>query len=201
MPGGGRIVHRRPPTSTLDAAYQLATRTAPPGDYVHARGHRHRHRHDAEVQAHLFEPFFTTKAKGKGTGLGLATVYGIVKQSGGHIEVDASRARGRRSASTCPRAGGGPSAAATGRAAGRPPARQRDACCWSRTRPRCATLAARMLEPAGLRGARGRATAPRRCRRAQRHGGAIDLLLTDVVMPGMNGRELASELRDPCTPR
>ncbi|MGH7607168.1 MAG: PAS domain S-box protein, partial [Gemmatimonadales bacterium] len=143
------------------------------------------------VRAHLFEPFFTTKEVGKGTGLGLATVYGIVKQSGGYIAVQTERGRGTTFQVYLPRL-----ASVEGRPAPLPPktaARGSETVLVVEDEPAVLTLSRRALEAQGyvvLAAADGTAA----LRIVERHGGRIDLLLTDVVMPGLSGRELADQL-------
>ena len=146
---------------------------------------------DATVRAHLFEPFFTTKEVGKGTGLGLATVYGIVKQSDGYISVHSEPGRGASFKIYLPRL-------ATQRMTPTP-SMKAGAAGGTETilvvedEPAVLSLSQRALEAHGyvVLAASDATTA---LRLVERHGGTIHLLLTDVVMPGMSGRDLADQL-------
>src|SRR5262249_58908009 len=86
MPSGGKLALR---TANIAVHEDSARQSngAKPGRYVRLTVSDTGSGMDADTQAHIFEPFFTTKGQGKGTGLGLSTVYGIITQSGGHIEV------------------------------------------------------------------------------------------------------------------
>jgi two-component system, cell cycle sensor histidine kinase and response regulator CckA len=145
-----------------------------------------------EVQAHVFEPFFTTKTKGHGTGLGLATVYGIVKQSGGSLHVESEVGRGTTFELYFPRI--------AGQAVARAPAPAVTASDGTETvlvvedDPRVREVAVRSLRAGGYR-----VLAARDGRDAldvtARTPVPVDLLVTDVIMPGLSGRAVAEELR------
>jgi PAS domain S-box-containing protein len=145
-----------------------------------------------EAKAHLFEPFFTTKEHGKGTGLGLATVHGIVAQSGGHVHVDSEPGRGTTFRICLP-----PSdapQAAIGRA---PPAASTagdEAILLVEDDPLVRGVTLRALESSGYRVIPA-ASGEEALAIARREGQLIDLVVTDVVMPGMTGREVVDELR------
>ncbi len=149
---------------------------------------------DEETRSHLFEPFFTTKAWGRGTGLGLPTVYGIVRQSGGHVEVDSRPGQGTEFRIYLPRVSAAPAPSAPAAAAGAiPSARGGETVLLAEDEEDVRDLARRMLEAKGyavLEAADGeRALAV-----ARAHAQPIHLLLTDVVMPVMGGRDLAAAL-------
>jgi CheY-like chemotaxis protein len=146
----------------------------------------------AETQARLFEPFFTTKEVGKGTGLGLATVYGIVKQSGGDIWVYSELGRGSCFKVYLPRVDALAEASELADAAGAAP-QGHETILLVEDEPDLRGLALEILEMHGYR-VLVAAEAGEACRLSDGHAGSIDLLLTDVVMPGKSGRELAALL-------
>ncbi len=149
---------------------------------------------DAEVLAHIFEPFFTTKSIGKGTGLGLATVYGIVKQNDGFIEVHSAPGQGSTFRVHLPRhEGTGEKAPATG------PARSsqggRECVLVVEDEPMHLDVTIMLLRSLGYRTLAAGSPSEAMALLAQPDQD-IGLLLTDVIMPQMNGRELAERARE-----
>jgi PAS domain S-box-containing protein len=141
-----------------------------------------------EIRDRIFEPFFTTKEQGKGTGLGLATVYGVVQQSGGHISVDSEVGKGTRFTILLPRAASTPATAPEASSLGAERGDETILLVEDEEMLRAATEEA--LSDAGYRVLSAPGTAEA-LRLAAGHPGPIHLLLTDVVMPGAPGPELA----------
>jgi signal transduction histidine kinase/ligand-binding sensor domain-containing protein/CheY-like chemotaxis protein len=146
------------------------------------------------VKAHLFEPFFTTKPAGKGTGLGLATSYGIVTQAGGHIDVESTVGQGTMVRVSLPRVAAPPDAAdETPRAELSPTADPRTLL-LAEDEELVRAMASRVLRDLGhevLEAVDGEEA----LEVAARHTGSLDLLITDLVMPRMGGLDLATRLR------
>jgi CheY-like chemotaxis protein len=147
---------------------------------------------DAETRSRIFEPFFTTKEVGRGTGLGLATVYGIVEQSGGHIRVLTARGSGSTFEIYLPRAED-PAEARPEPGALDPPRGGRETVLLVEDEPMVRAFVRDVLRLHGytVLEAPGGEEALRIC---GAHPAPIHLLLTDVVMPRMSGRELAERL-------
>jgi len=146
---------------------------------------------DAETQAHIFEPFFTTKESGKGTGLGLATVYGIVQQHGGWIDVYSEVGHGTTFRIYLPAEEG--AAVDPSPAAGASFPRRTATILLVEDQAAIRMLAEDVLVEGGHRvisAASGRAA----LELVEKHQGPIDLLITDVVMPEMSGPDLADQL-------
>ena len=147
---------------------------------------------DRETQAHIFEPFFTTKERGKGTGLGLATVYGVVKQSGGFVWVHSEPGQGTTFEILLPRVEEpvrtvAPATCSAGSWRGS------ETVLLVEDEESLRKLILRMLSENGYAVLEA-ANAIQAMEIARQASGKIDLLLTDVVMPGMNGSELADQL-------
>jgi len=191
MPRGGRLTIETA-NVFLTEEYSERHHRLPPGQYVLLAVSDTGVGMDEATQKHLFEPFFTTKEVGKGTGLGLATVYGIVKQSGGYIWVYSEPGHGTTVKVYLPRVSGAaeplPVAAAT------PELRRgSETVLLVEDAPPVRSLARKSLESYGytvLEAADG----PAALELSAGHARGIDILVTDVVMPGMSGRELAERL-------
>ena len=195
MPSGGKLTIETS-NVTLDEAYARFHAPLPPGDYVMVAISDTGNGMDNETQSHIFEPFFTTKGT-KGTGLGLSTVYGIVKQSGGYIWVHSEVGRGTTFKIYLPRV------ASTGEAATqvavpvdyRKVEPGRETILLVEDEPNLRYLARQYLEKQGYRVIEA-ADGAVAVQIAVAHEGVIHLLLTDVIMPGMNGRELAQRISE-----
>jgi PAS domain S-box-containing protein len=177
---------------TVDAAQLGAYPGFAPGDYVLLTLSDSGCGMDQEVLGHLFEPFFTTKGPGQGTGLGLATVYGIVRQNGGYITVETEPGRGtafriylpRYTGKTTPVEPPVPAPA---------PTRGRETILLVEDETLLLQMTKRLLENLGYT-VLAAATPGEAFRLAAEYPADIQLLLSDVVMPEMNGRELAERL-------
>jgi CheY-like chemotaxis protein len=190
MPSGGKLSLQ---TANVEVDERL-TASRPwmrPGSYVRLSIRDSGHGMSPEVKAHLFEPFFTTKAVGKGTGLGLATVYGIVKQNGGYVLVDSEPGRGTVVELYLPRV--------AGRAVEASPHEDAVASTGSETvlvvedDPQVREVTVRSLRSSGYRVLE--APGALEALEIAARGGRLHLLLTDVMMPGLDGRTVANELR------
>lgn len=178
-------------TVILDPSHALSASGAAPGEYVTLSISDTGIGMTEEVKGHIFEPFYTTKEMGRGTGLGLSTVFGAVKQNGGHIDVRSEPGRGSTFLIFLPKAKGSVAAAApTGR------------CLETRGGTETIILAE---DDAGIRAVAEESLSGlgyrilvcqdgRSALDAALAAGTIDLLVTDLIMPDINGKELAKRM-------
>ena len=146
-----------------------------------------------EVRAHLFEPFYTTKEAGQGTGLGLATVYGIVSQNGGWIDVNSEPGQGSTFQVYIPRATAAAQPPAAPQARAPEMTRGSETILIAEDEPTILNLAERVLARYGYSVLK--AKSPQQAIEITReHEGPIDLLITDIVMPEMNGKDLYDQI-------
>jgi PAS domain S-box-containing protein len=191
MPHGGRLTVETT-NVTLDAGYAMDHAPVKAGKYVMLAVSDTGIGMDGEAQTHIFEPFYTTKAAGRGTGLGLSTVYGIVKQSEGYIWVYSEVNRGTTFKLYLPCVEGS-AAPEIGATKDNVVSQGSETILLAEDEEAVRELARTVLASYGY--AVIEATSAEQAEELfGEHNGKIDLLLTDVVMPGMSGRELARRL-------
>jgi signal transduction histidine kinase/ActR/RegA family two-component response regulator len=192
MPQGGKLTIETQKLK-VDEAYARARPPLKSGQYVQLVVTDTGHGMDAATKSRIFEPFFTTKESGKGTGLGLATVYGVVRQSGGFIWVETSPGKGARFEIYLPRVVEKKEAVSYERVA----ARSRlgsETILVVEDEDEVRSLASEFLRSAGYSVLTAK-DGVEALEVSDRLGGSIQLLLTDVVMPKMRGTELAQKLK------
>ena len=192
MPDGGRLDIELSNTF-LDETYAAAHREARTGPHVLLIVSDTGHGMDASTMTRVFDPFFTTKERGRGTGLGLSTVYGIVKQSGGHITIYSQPGIGSTFKAYFP--------ASSAEVLPEPPVlEEQDMRGGSETILLCEDddnvrrLSTEILSSGGYRVVAA-ADGAEALDLAERHERGIDLLVTDVIMPGINGKVLSERLK------
>jgi CheY-like chemotaxis protein len=191
MPGGGKLTLETA-NADLDETYTRTHFPTQPGPYVMLAVSDSGVGMDAATQAHMFEPFFTTKEQGKGTGLGLATVYGIVKQSNGYIWVYSELGRGSTFKIYLPRVEAN-IAESRAEETSSVVHRASEVVLVVEDETAVRALVKDVLTSNGytvLEASRG----DEALSICDQHKGPIHLMVTDVIMPQMSGRELATRL-------
>ena len=191
MPHGGRLILQTS-NADLDEAYASKHATVKPGHYVMLAVSDNGTGMDKQTQEQIFEPFFTTKEKGQGTGLGLSMVYGIVKQSGGYIWVYSELGQGTTFKIYLPRMDEDV-ADASAEPVLRPASTGQEIVLVVEDEGMLRELFCEFLRESGYT-VLAAGTGEEAVEISSRHQGPIHLLLTDAVMPGIRGRELAHSL-------
>jgi signal transduction histidine kinase/CHASE3 domain sensor protein/CheY-like chemotaxis protein len=193
MPGGGRLTIELA-NKVLDQAYARNHIEVTPGDYTMLAVSDTGHGMTPDILARVFEPFFTTKPDGKGTGLGLAMVFGFVKQSGGHVNIYSEPGEGTTVRLYLPRAIS--NSQAGGQRSGMPVDLPRGSATVLivEDEPAVREIATAILGDLGYRVLEA-SDGEEGLRVFGANAGAIDMLLTDVVLPGkVRGREMAERI-------
>jgi PAS domain S-box-containing protein len=192
MPRGGKLTIETTNVE-FDDSYSRAPVVLMPGRYVMLAVTDNGCGMDADTQAHIFEPFYTTKEKGKGTGLGLATVYGIVKQSGGYVWVYSEIGRGTTFKIYLPSVEEEVAPQEIRKAVASLP-RGTETVLLVEDEEGVRELAKEYLESCGYKvlvAQNGQAAIDL----VSKHFGPIDLIMTDIVMPGLSGSDLAKKVQ------